>query len=287
MPPAPPRHRSFPRAHGDCPQCRAAPRIAPLPVVSGRRPGGHLPPGPHAAHRFLPDRHLHRQRRPPPARAGPVLDAERPPSARRLLRRARPHHAQRGPHPPQRLPAAVGGQPGVPQPRRRHPGRLLPLRRMYVGRIHPSIHPSPPWCRCPSSQRCRPTAARRFWHLALKLQLSESIIVKILSRAILGMILRSKNTEAELGTERLFSIIYLFRLLFPKENSSVAQRRLRSSSRSVGLSVAPSPIGFGSQTQRAAPFGCCSRSPFMSRCPFVLFQCPQKNQSTSPAGPRT
>lgn len=171
-------------------------------------------------------------------------------------------------------------------------GGILAGSCLYVGctsgaSIHPSIHPSPPWCRCPSSQRCRPTAARRFWHLALKLQLSESIIVKILSRAILGMILRSKNTEAELGTESLFSIIYLFCLLFPKENSSVAQRRLRSSSRSVGLSVAPSPIGFGSQTQRAAPFGCCSRSPFMSRCPFVLFQCPQKNQSTSPAGPRT
>lgn len=102
-------------------------------LLFGCRPCSDFPPRPHLADRLLADRHLHGQRRLPPARRGPVLDPERPAPARRLLRRPRPHHAQRGPRPPQRLQAAVGGQPGVPQPGRWHPGRILPLCRTYVG----------------------------------------------------------------------------------------------------------------------------------------------------------
>uniref|UniRef100_A0A663EAE2 Cytokine receptor like factor 1 n=1 Tax=Aquila chrysaetos chrysaetos TaxID=223781 RepID=A0A663EAE2_AQUCH len=109
-----------------------SPPLSALPESSPRRtprlPRSDFPPRPHPADRLLAGRHVHGQPGLSPESRGPVLDPERPAPARRLLRRPRPHHAQRGPRPPQRLQAAVGGQPGVSQQRRRHLGRLLPLR---------------------------------------------------------------------------------------------------------------------------------------------------------------
>ncbi|XP_072701591.1 cytokine receptor-like factor 1 isoform X2 [Ciconia boyciana] len=79
------------------------------------RPRSDFPPRPHPADRLLAGRHVHGQPGLSPESRGPVLDPERPASACRLLRRPRPHHAQRGPRPPQRLQAAVGGQPVPPE----------------------------------------------------------------------------------------------------------------------------------------------------------------------------
>ncbi|XP_075632591.1 cytokine receptor-like factor 1 isoform X6 [Balearica regulorum gibbericeps] len=79
------------------------------------RPRSDFPPRSHPADRLLAGRHVHGQPGLSPESRGPVLDPERPAPARRLLRRARSHHAQRGPRPPQRLQAAVGGQPVPPE----------------------------------------------------------------------------------------------------------------------------------------------------------------------------
>ncbi|XP_074894005.1 cytokine receptor-like factor 1 isoform X3 [Buteo buteo] len=79
------------------------------------RPRSDFPPRPHPADRLLAGRHVHGQPGLSPESRGPVLDPERPAPARRLLRRPRPHHAQRGPRSPQRLQAAVGGQPVPPE----------------------------------------------------------------------------------------------------------------------------------------------------------------------------
>ncbi|XP_069646514.1 cytokine receptor-like factor 1 isoform X3 [Haliaeetus albicilla] len=79
------------------------------------RPRSDFPPRPHPANRLLAGRHVHGQPGLSPESRGPVLDPERPAPARRLLRRPRPHHAQRGPRSPQWLQAAVGGQPVPPE----------------------------------------------------------------------------------------------------------------------------------------------------------------------------
>lgn len=99
-----------------------------LCVCSPPRHGGSVPSGSRFAYRLQSDGLVHAGPRARPRIQLTVLDAERNASTQQHLRRAEPQHPECHRAQPERLPAAVRRQPGVPRGPRTRSGWDLSLR---------------------------------------------------------------------------------------------------------------------------------------------------------------